>query len=274
MKFMADKITILACQIEVPNFSDAKSRDAHNKRVAGLIDTKLSKKHCDLVVMPELSSLDYSIDAFENLTELAESTTGSSFTIFSSLAKKHKSTLVYGIARRGENGAYISQIIVGPDGKLDGYYDKIHLAKIKNSHENIFFKDGNKTLCINIRGFKISPIICYDIRFPELSRKLAIKDGVEVILHCGAYKKDPTFYSWHSFAITRALENQVYFLSLNRAGKDFGHSIFCEPWVDEETPPFKFNSSEQLEIFELRKDRVNNAREKITFLKDRKPNLY
>lgn len=45
------------------------------------------------------------------------------------------------------------------------------------------------------------------------------------------------FLAWHSFAVTRAMENQVYLLSLNRAGADYGGSVFCPPWLDDDHPP-------------------------------------
>lgn len=271
---MTEKITILACQIEVPNFSDVETKHIHNQRVAGLIDASLTNTHCDLVVLPELSNMDYSQEAFENLEDLAETDTGPTFEVFSKLAKKHKTTIAYGFAKLGDNCFYISQMIVGPDGNKLGRYDKIHLAHFGASYEKNYFHAGKGTITFEVAGFKIAPIICYDIRFPELTNKLTVDDGAHIILHCGAYAQDPSFYSWHPFAITRALENQVYLLSLNRAGENYGQSLFCEPWVDNETQPFQFNDGEQLKTFELTKEQVYKARDKYTFLKDRRPKSY
>ena len=91
-----------------------------------------------------------------------------------------------------------------------------------------------------------------------------------MILHAGAYYRDRSFYSWHQFAVSRAIENQVFFLSLNRAGAYYGNSIFCPPWVDEDREPTVF--SEHDELFQrLTVDRaeIEFARERYSFLRDR-----
>ena len=84
--------------------------------------------------------------------------------------------------------------------------------------------------------------------------------------------RDPSFYSWHAFATTRAVENQVYFLSLNRAGDHFGHSVFCKPWIDENNPPQTFDQhAEQLQLLTMDKAVLKQARKEYTFIEDRLP---
>ena len=78
-------------------------------------------------------------------------------------------------------------------------------------------------------------MICADMRYPELARELAVEHGVDLILHPCAFSRDASFCSWHQFVIARALENQVYWLSLNYSGKSFGASIFAPPWIDSTT---------------------------------------
>ena len=121
-----------------------------------------------------------------------------------------------------------------------------------------------------VNGFRLSPIICYDIRIPELSRALAVDHEVDVILHSGAYFRDSSFYSWHHFAISRAVENQIFLLSLNRAGADYGQSIFCPPWADEERKPIIFSEhDEQLLRVVLERNEIAYARQHYSFLADR-----
>jgi nitrilase len=67
------------------------------------------------------------------------------------------------------------------------------------------------------------------MRLPELTRRLGTEFGVSIIIHPVAYAQDCSFHSWHPFVVTRSLENQVYFTSLNRGGAHFGHSIICPP---------------------------------------------
>jgi len=80
-------------------------------------------------------------------------------------------------------------------------------------------------------------IICYDIRFPEISRILALDHGIHLLLHPGVWERDDTFYSWHSFIITRAIENQIYILSTNISGENNGGSILAKPYWDTVNKP-------------------------------------
>jgi len=120
-----------------------------------------------------------------------------------------------------------------------------------------------------LNGVRIGTIICYDIREPELSRHLCLENRVHLLAHCGAYYRDESFYSWHSFVITRALENQIHVLSLNRAGRDFGHSIYCPPWVDERTPELHLGGAEELCYIEVSVAAITEARSAYPFLADR-----
>ena len=89
-----------------------------------------------------------------------------------------------------------------------------------------YFTSVNHYFTFFINKIKCSTIICYDIRIPELIRDLTLNHDVKLVLHCGVYFRDESFFTWHQFAITRALENQIFLLNLNRAGKKFGNSIF------------------------------------------------
>lgn len=261
---------LLACQIDIPTTPDANARDAHLDRVAGKITRALEDAPADLVVLPELSAIDYSREAFGALENLAEDLQGPSFECFRAIARRFELVVVYGFPRRGEHGFHICQAVVGPDGNLIGSYDKLHLAQYGASMEKDYFTRGAAPFSFSYRGLTIAPIICYDIRFPELCRTLVLQRDVDLILHCGAYARDPSFFSWHHFVVARALENQIFFLSLNRAGKDFGGSVFCPPWIDESVPPLSF--PEEAEAF-LRCDvdpaRIASVRKDYSFLADR-----
>lgn len=267
-----DTLTLLACQIDIPPMTSAAERDAHLAQSAEKVAARLhaSETPVDLVVLPELSSIDYSRETFSRLDEIGEPLDGASFQTWSRLAQDHGVHVCYGFARLGAGGPYISIAAVGPDGALIGCYDKLHLAQYGASMEKEYFNRGKHLLVFDVNGFKLSPIICYDIRIPELSRTLVVDHGVDAILHCGAYYRDESFHTWHAFAVARALENQVFFLSLNRAGKTYGNSLFCLPWQDENTPPTTFaNTDEDFRTITLRRDVLSKARTDYTFLKDR-----
>ncbi len=267
----APKIRLLACQVLVPPTNTAHERDAHVHRTAQEVEQRISRNPVDLVVLPELSSIDYSRKAFENLQDIAEDLDGPSFLIWSDIARQYKVTIVFGIARNSQSGYHITQVVVGSDGKRIGYYDKIHIAQYGASMEKEFFQSANKILVFEVNGIRVAPVICYDIRIPELSRTICVEHEVDLLLHCGAYFRDRSFYSWHSFVIARALENQMFVLSLNRAGKDYGLSLFSPPWVDELNPEQKFGEDEEYRQFEINLAEIAKARQCFPFLSDRLP---
>jgi nitrilase len=269
----AETLTLLACQIAIPPMTTATERNAHLAQSVNKVRAQLhqSSQHIDLVVLPELSSIDYARETFAQLAEIAESLDGASFQAWRALAIEFGLFVSYSFARKDKNGPHICVAIVGPQGELVGHYDKLHLAQYGASMEKEYFKRGNHLCTFEVNGFRLAPIICYDIRIPELSRTLVIDHGADVILHCGAYYRDTSFHTWHPFAVTRALENQVFFLSLNRAGATYGNSLFCPPWQDENTPPIHFaDTAEEFRVITLNRATLRQAREEYTFLLDRR----
>lgn len=267
-----EQITLLACQISIPMITTAAERDAHLRTSAEKVRHHLAKSETpvDLVVLPELSSIDYARETFAQLSEIAEPLDGASFQTWRAVAMAHNIHVSYSFARAGDGGPFICVAVVGPDGVLLGHYDKLHLAQYGASMEKEFFNRGDHLFIFEVSGFRLSPIICYDIRIPELSRTLTIDHNVDVILHCGAYYRDESFHTWRPFAITRALENQVFLLSLNRAGAAYGGSLYCPPWQDENTHPVRFaKTDEDFRVITLKQSTKRAARETYTFLKDR-----
>ena len=267
----AQGITLLACQIDIPFMTTGSERDAHIDRVASAIDVSLnSGGGIDLVVLPELASLHYSETCFQHLAEVAEDLDDSpTLRRLAEVAQKHSTSILAGLARRDSAGAhYISQVLIEPDGQYKRWYDKLHIAQFGDSMEKLFFRRGDHVLVFEIGGFTFGVIICYDMRIPELSRDLVRRHAVDVLLHPTAFCRDETFFSWHAFAKTRALENQVYFASVNRAGDDFGASVLMQPWVDEDTPPVVLPSEETFARWRLTRDAITDARAAYPFLKD------
>lgn len=274
-------LKVLACQIAIPSTATSFDRDKHLFRSRGAVQEAFDSHSVadapssgiDLVVLPELSAIDYSREAFEQLDDLAETDDGASFQCWSEFARSNRCHVLYGFARKKSSGFTISSAIVDQYGCLCGVYDKLHLAQFGDSMEKEYFSGvGDSLLVVEINGFRIAPIICYDIRAPELCRELVLAHHVDFIAHVGAYARDPSFFTWHAFATTRAVENQCYFLSLNRAGRQFGHSIFCGPWVDAETPAQEFEEfAEHFKFLELDRQTIDRARSDYTFLLDRLP---
>jgi len=266
----SEACTLLACQITVPTVRNAEQKLNHIDRMIEKISVSLEQRSAQLVVLPELATIEYSRDAFDQLAGLAENLDGPSVERMRGLATRYRTTVVFGMPRCSQGQYFISQLVIGCDGEILTCYDKLHICQYGASMEKEFFHRGRSLSVFSIAGFRFAPIICYDIRFPELCRTLTLEKEVDCILHCGAYYRDESFASWHSFAITRAMENQLYLLSLNRAGEQYGDSIFCLPWMDENQPEVHFAThDEDFRYLQIERSSIDEAREKYTFLKDR-----
>ena len=263
-------ITVLACQLDVPlDMRSCAARDEHLDRVASLLDDALSRRSADVVVLPELSSISYTRHCFSHLDLFAESGAEASFQKLSTVAKKHEAYVLYGAPRINERGnAHISQFLIDSAGNPAGFFDKLHMAQFGASMEKDYFTGGQKLLVFDVKGVRLAPLICYDMRFPELAMTLAQTHKVDGILHSVAFYRDPSFYSWHPFVIARALENQVYWLSINRAGARFGASIVCKPWVDETVREVTLGENEELLWTEIDTAFIKKVRLLYTFSAD------
>ena len=260
---------ILLCQISVEGINLRSQMEEHQRRVREFIRSACGRNAVDMIFLPELSSIEYSGRAFANISDLATSIDGWLCSSMAELAKETGAAICFGMPRcQGEN-IYISQVVIGRDGSLVGYYDKVHIAQLGASAEKPYFTPGNQLCVFTIGGFRFGIVICYDMRFGEYVSMLARNYHLDVMLHPVAFSKDGTFASWRSFVCTRALENQVYWLSLNRAGEGWGHSIFCPPWFEHESEVLEFDESETLQIVELDRARLKHAEEKYPIIRDR-----
>ena len=126
----------------------------------------------------------------------------------------------------------ICQAVVGPSGDVVQLYDKMHLCSMGACSEVGYgLTAGTTPGVFEVAGWRVGLAICYDLRFPELWRKLAWDLECDVILHPSAFVRDATFPCYHQFVTTRAVENGIYVMSVNHAGEDFGDSIAVPPWV-------------------------------------------
>ena len=268
------RITVMACQLDVPlDMRSCAARDEHLDRVAQLLDDALSHRSADVVVLPELSSISYTRHCFSHLDHFAESGAEASFEKLSTVAKTHGTFVLYGAPRIDERGvARISQFLINSAGNAAGFFDKLHMAQFGASMEKDYFTGGEKLLVFDVKGVRLAPLICYDMRFPELAMTLAQTHKVHGILHSVAFYRDPSFYSWHPFVIARALENQVYWLSINRAGAQFGASIVCPPWVDETAKEITLGEGEEILWTDIDIALITKTRARYTFSADKLSN--
>ena len=263
-------MNIVAIQPKIDLFSTQITTAQRCDKLAYLIASCVENSAIDieLVVLPELCTVDYSEASFSALAEIAEEEQGATFNYFSRLAKRLGIAISFSIATRNHSKFYISNLVVNSHGELISRYNKVHLAQLGASHERDYFACGHAFGAFELADYRFGVLLCYDFRFPNYVHTLCQKFNVEVLLHPVAFCKDETYPTWHKFAIARAVENQVYFLSVNRAGEHWGQTIICPPWVDATAKPSVLGEEESSEVLKLSKMEIEEVRSKYPLRRD------
>jgi len=174
---------------------------------------KIDRK-TDLVVLPEMFNTGFIIDQ----RSLAEDMSGPTVAWMANQAAALKSVIT-GSLVIVENGNYYNRLVwMQPDGTYK-FYDKRHLFHPGNEHEQ--FSQGKEKLVVDLFGWKICPLVCYDLRFPVWSKN-TWKDGVyeyDMLLYMANWPAARS-YAYRQLLIARAIENQCYVVAVNRVGID------------------------------------------------------
>lgn len=260
----------LLYQCRVDGVHTASALKAHRERmITSIREACATTPNVRMVVLPELSTIEYSERAFSSLDELAEPLDGESVSAMAELAQDVGVTVVFGMPRISASGRYtISQVALNAQGALIGHYDKVHVAQFGASAEKRWFDRGEHSLVFEADGFRVGVVICYDMRFPTYIHGLVQRHQLDVVLHPVAFTRDGSWPSWPAFVTARALENQVYWLSINRAGCGWGGSMVCPPWVDDEREMLRFDETESLRVVTLSRDAIAHARATYPFRED------
>ena len=163
----------------------------------------------DLVVLPEMFTTGFSMNA----SGLAETMDGPSITWMQEQASNLNAVLCGSLIIEEEGHFYNRFIWMEPDGSFQ-HYDKRHLFTY--AKEDHHYTAGMAPLLIEYKGWKIFPLICYDLRFPVWSRNAFDYDLLIYVANFPAKRR----YAWKQLLIARAIENQVYTIGVNRVGND------------------------------------------------------
>ena len=199
-------------------------------------------------------------------------------------AKAAAATVVLGGAKCvGDDGVVRNTaIVIGPDGKYAGGYDKIHLFDARVGGQSFeassVERAGFQPTLLDLGGTRIGLTICYDVRFPELYRRLALA-GAEVFLVPSAFTRVTGRAHWETLLRARAIENAACVLASATVGDDpsdafptYGHALAVGPWgevlVDLGDEPLAFA------VLDLDLDTVTASRERLPVLRGVRPDAY
>jgi omega-amidase len=173
------------------------------------------KEQTDLIILPEMLSTGFTMN-----TSIAETMNGKSIAWMKEKANE-KNCVITGSLMINENGKNYNRLIwMQPDGNFQTY-DKRHLFRMANEQNH--FTAGEKKLIVKIKGWNVSPLICYDLRFPVWSRNAAAARGgagwYDVLIYVANWPARRSL-AWNTLVPARAVENQSYIVAVNRIGTD------------------------------------------------------
>ncbi|MCB0685163.1 MAG: carbon-nitrogen family hydrolase [Saprospiraceae bacterium] len=224
----------------------------------------------DMIVFPELADTGYIMDQMEEY--IKHSGFGDRLTLLSEAAKKKNVHVVAGLVETKDNAIYNTAIVLDTHGEIKACYQKIHLYT--PSGEGVF-TPGRDLTTFEINGFKAGLMICYDTRFPEMARSLALS-GCDLIIVPTAWPF-PRVEHWQLLTQARAIENQCYVLAANRVGKD-GVATFCgnSRIIDPHGVIVSSASEDQEEIIYgvISSEKLKFIRTRMPVFEHRRPDSY
>jgi omega-amidase len=232
------------------------------------------------VCLPEMFSYTPDVeDDFESIDRVAEEIDGPSRLMFSAYAKKLGAHIITGsYIQRRDGKHYNTSLLIAPDGKLLAQYSKTHLFDTPEYKESWFITPGNRITVVDTPYCRIGMIICYDIRFPELLKTIALK-GAELIFCPAAFPiagVSPGADHWETLTRAAALQNMVYLVAINQIGfikpfYYFGRSVIVDPWGIELA---KASNKECIIFAELDLKYLEQMRKERAVFEHRRPDLY
>lgn len=226
----------------------------------------------DLIILPEMWNTGYDL---KRGTEIADRDGKKAREMFAAFAENHQVTIVGGSILYCDSGTgrlTNTSLVFNQLGREILRYDKIHLFRLMD--EDQYLWAGNQFGVFKWEDVQIGLMICYDLRFPQLSRKLVHK-GARVLINVAQWPIVRVDH-WRTLLIARAIENQSFVIAVNRCGTsgdtEFpGHSMVIDPFGQV---MLEGDSNERIYHVEIDTSKVDDARKMVPVFDDERLDLY
>ena len=227
----------------------------------------------ELIVFPEMTDTGYSMPV---IREHASAWAKGFVAGVQEIAKRISIAIVTGASELDGSSIYNSQVFVDSQGNIAAKYRKTHLYAVAPVEEQTCFAPGNAFASFALGDLRFGFSICYDLRFPELFRKLTTEQNVHAFLLSSAWPF-PRDEHWRVLITARAIENQSYMIASNRVGKD-DDLWFCgsSAIIDPRGVVIAAASSDREELIyaDLSEELVLSVRRRVGSLGHRRQDLY
>ncbi|HBM95984.1 TPA: carbon-nitrogen hydrolase [bacterium UBP9_UBA11836] len=271
---MCNRIRILQAQMKTTPLPDEAIAEVQE------ICHQAQSQRVNLVSLPEMFCCPYKTESFPLY---AEPEGGQIFSACATIAKKYKLYLAAGsmAERDGQGHIYNTAYVFNPQGELVAKHRKIHLFDIDIKNGQTFKESNTLSPGQNITVFptEFGPIglcICYDFRFPELGRLMALQ-GAQIVLVPAAFNLTTGPLHWELTFRSQAVFNQFFALGtapardLSASYHSWGHTIAVDPWGQILA---ELNEKEGQQIVDLDLNRVKEVRQQLPLLQHRRTDLY
>jgi deaminated glutathione amidase len=230
----------------------------------------------EIIAFPEfLMAFSPASQSAQELTEIAESVDGPFISALRDAAKEHGIGIVAPIYEPSpaHHRVFDTAVWIDAEGKLASVYRKLHLYDAFGFKESDKFHPGDAVAPpLHSSGGSFGIMICYDLRFPEMARMLALRGATVLVAPSGWVQGDLKLDHWQTMIRARALENGCFVIAPNQTGNIYtGHSTVVDPLgrtlVD-------LSENQGLAIVELDLSLVSEVREKLPLLKNRRAEIY
>jgi omega-amidase len=234
---------------------------------------RAKRSGAELIVFPEMIDTGYSMPVIKQHAAAWEKGAAPEL---QKIARELGLAIVCGISDRDGKSIYNAQVYVDASGKIVAKYRKTHLVTAAPLDERFCFSPGNEFVSCPSGEFKVGLTICYDLRFPEVCRTLAVGQNVNVFVTSSAW---PSVRMEHLQILTRAraMENQSYLILANRVGTDDGVT-FCgsSAIIDPSGAIIAAASADREELLEaeISSEVINSVRSHMVVFAHRRPDLY
>lgn len=253
--FMKNELIVVGIQASLVWENPAKNRNYFVEKIAQL------PLELDLVVLPEMFTSGFTMNA----EKVAEKMDGITISWMRKIASERNFAICGSLVIEENSTFYNRFVFVHPSGKID-FYDKHHTFTLTG--EDKIYTSGNQKTIIDYKGWKICPLICYDLRFPVWARNT---ENYDLLLYVASWPI-VRIKAWDTLLKARAIENMSYVIGVNRIGLDengyeyCGNSLIVD-FLGNQLADLQHNE-EGIILAKINKKDQNEIREKLGFLKD------
>ncbi len=249
-------LKIVLLQVDLVWHNAELNRNQFSKKINSI------KEQVDIIVLPEMFTTGFSMQP----QKVFESMQGETIKWMQKIALENNTAIAGSIIILEDNKYYNRFIFVHPSGEINKY-DKRHLFVLIG--EDKVYTSGKEKLIVTYKGWRICPLICYDLRFPIWSRNV---EDYDVLLYVANWPK-PRIAAWDALLKARSIENLCYTIGVNRVGIDgnnleySGHSVAYDS-LGKKLTHIKTNLEDKA-VITLSKKHINEVRNKLNFLNDK-----